>query len=227
MVLQRAEVLDSAYARDCAVMVERHLKARGIDDPLLLEAMGTVPREAFVPEHLQEFVYEDLALPIEFGPDHLAALYRRPHDRACRDQARRHGARGRRRIGLRRGGHEPHGQQGVRHRATRGAGEARRRQAEAARLRQCRNHLRRRHQGLARGGAVPGHHRLRRRSACPRRAEAAARDRRPPDRARRRVRVPDADPRAPHRRGSLRGGRFRRRSLRAPDRGGRLGRARA
>ena len=65
MVLQRAEVLDSAYARDRAVMVERHLKARGIDDPLLLEAMGTVPRESFVPEHLQEFVYEDFARPIE------------------------------------------------------------------------------------------------------------------------------------------------------------------
>ena len=67
MALQRAEVLDSAYARDRAVMVERHLKARGIDDPLLLEAMGTVPRESFVPEHLQEFVYEDSALPIESG----------------------------------------------------------------------------------------------------------------------------------------------------------------
>ena len=67
MALQRAEVLDSAYVRDRAVMVERHLKARGIDDPLLLEAMGTVPREAFVPEHLQEFVYEDSALPIESG----------------------------------------------------------------------------------------------------------------------------------------------------------------
>jgi protein-L-isoaspartate(D-aspartate) O-methyltransferase len=67
MALQRAEVLDSAYARDRAVMVERHLKARGIDDPLLLEGMGTVPREAFVPEHLQEFGYEDSALPIESG----------------------------------------------------------------------------------------------------------------------------------------------------------------
>ncbi len=67
MALQRAEVLDSAYARDRAFMVERHLKARGIDDPLLLEAMGTVPRETFVPDHLQEFVYEDSALPIESG----------------------------------------------------------------------------------------------------------------------------------------------------------------
>lgn len=67
MALERAEVLDSAYARDRAFMVERHLKARGIDDPLLLEAMGTVPRETFVPDHLQEFVYEDSALPIESG----------------------------------------------------------------------------------------------------------------------------------------------------------------
>ncbi|MGB0057284.1 MAG: protein-L-isoaspartate(D-aspartate) O-methyltransferase, partial [Methyloceanibacter sp.] len=67
MTAQRAEVLDSAYARDRAFMVERHLKARGIDDPLLLAAMGAVPREAFVPENLQEFVYEDSALPIEAG----------------------------------------------------------------------------------------------------------------------------------------------------------------
>ncbi|MGB6438465.1 MAG: protein-L-isoaspartate(D-aspartate) O-methyltransferase, partial [Methyloceanibacter sp.] len=67
MTAQRAEVLDSAYARDRAFMVERHLKARGIDDPLLLAAMGAVPRETFVPEHLQEFVYEDSALPIEAG----------------------------------------------------------------------------------------------------------------------------------------------------------------
>ena len=67
MTAQRAEVLDSAYARDRAFMVERHLKARGIADPLLLAAMGTVPRETFVPEHLQEFAYEDSALPIEAG----------------------------------------------------------------------------------------------------------------------------------------------------------------
>ena len=56
MTAQRTEVLDSAYARDRAFMVARHLTARGIDDPLLLAAMGAVPREAFVPEHLQEFV---------------------------------------------------------------------------------------------------------------------------------------------------------------------------
>ena len=67
MTAQHTEVLDSAYARDRAVMVSRHLRARGIEDPLLLAAMGAVPREAFVPEHLQEFSYEDSALPIEAG----------------------------------------------------------------------------------------------------------------------------------------------------------------
>src|SRR5678815_5683252 len=62
-----AEILDSAYIRDRAFMVERHLTARGISDPLLLAAMGRVPRETFVAEHLREFAYEDSALPIEAG----------------------------------------------------------------------------------------------------------------------------------------------------------------
>jgi protein-L-isoaspartate(D-aspartate) O-methyltransferase len=56
-----------AHARDRAIMVSRHLRARGIADPLVLEAMGGVPREAFVPAHLTEFAYEDSALPIEAG----------------------------------------------------------------------------------------------------------------------------------------------------------------
>ncbi len=67
MSLHREDILDSAFARDRAHMVARHLEARGISDPLLLAAMGQVPREAFVPEHLQEFTYEDSALPIEAG----------------------------------------------------------------------------------------------------------------------------------------------------------------
>jgi len=48
-------------------MVARHLQARGIADPLVLKAMGEVPREAFVPGPLQEFAYEDSPLPIEAG----------------------------------------------------------------------------------------------------------------------------------------------------------------
>ena len=55
------------HARDRAIMVARQLAARAIRDPLVLAAMGAVPREAFVPEHLADFAYEDSALSIEAG----------------------------------------------------------------------------------------------------------------------------------------------------------------
>jgi protein-L-isoaspartate(D-aspartate) O-methyltransferase len=58
---------DDPHARDRAFMVARHLEARGIEDPLVLAAMGKVPREAFVSGPLTEFAYEDSALPIEAG----------------------------------------------------------------------------------------------------------------------------------------------------------------
>ncbi|MGH6792036.1 MAG: protein-L-isoaspartate O-methyltransferase family protein, partial [Methyloceanibacter sp.] len=61
------ESADDQHARNRAIMVSRHLAARGIADPLVLAAMGKVPREAFVAEHLKEFAYEDSALPIEAG----------------------------------------------------------------------------------------------------------------------------------------------------------------
>jgi protein-L-isoaspartate(D-aspartate) O-methyltransferase len=48
-------------------MVERHVEARGVHDPAVLHALCTVPREAFLPEHLAEFAYEDTPLPIEEG----------------------------------------------------------------------------------------------------------------------------------------------------------------
>ncbi len=69
MTILRAERRDGddRHARDRAIMVARHLSARGIADPLVLKAMGEVPREAFVPERLAEFAYEDGALPIEAG----------------------------------------------------------------------------------------------------------------------------------------------------------------
>ncbi|HEY6670662.1 MAG TPA: protein-L-isoaspartate(D-aspartate) O-methyltransferase, partial [Methyloceanibacter sp.] len=55
------------HARDRAIMVAHHLEARGISDPIVLAAMGEVPREAFVSEPLAAFAYEDSALPIEAG----------------------------------------------------------------------------------------------------------------------------------------------------------------
>jgi hypothetical protein len=48
-------------------MVRHHLAARGVEDRRVLDAMGSVPREAFIPENLAEFAYEDTPLPIEEG----------------------------------------------------------------------------------------------------------------------------------------------------------------
>ncbi|HSS47316.1 MAG TPA: protein-L-isoaspartate(D-aspartate) O-methyltransferase [Thermoanaerobaculia bacterium] len=45
-------------------MVDRQIAARGVQDRRVLEAMRTVPREAFVPENLAEYAYDDSPLPI-------------------------------------------------------------------------------------------------------------------------------------------------------------------
>ena len=46
-------------------MVEGQIVSRGVRAPLVLEAMRTVPREAFLPQSLQEFAYDDSPLPID------------------------------------------------------------------------------------------------------------------------------------------------------------------
>jgi protein-L-isoaspartate(D-aspartate) O-methyltransferase len=48
-------------------MVEWQLRRRGIADDRVLDAMARVPRELFVPRHLQEDAYADAALPIGEG----------------------------------------------------------------------------------------------------------------------------------------------------------------
>jgi protein-L-isoaspartate(D-aspartate) O-methyltransferase len=57
--------MDSAQAR--YRMVEAQIARRGVSDPAVLEAMRTVPREAFVAAGFEEFAYEDSALPIAEG----------------------------------------------------------------------------------------------------------------------------------------------------------------
>lgn len=52
------------YAHQRQLMVERHLAARGIKDPRVLEAMREVPRHRFVPPHLAAKAYTPAALPI-------------------------------------------------------------------------------------------------------------------------------------------------------------------
>jgi protein-L-isoaspartate(D-aspartate) O-methyltransferase len=48
-------------------MVTAQLKHRGVHDPRVLDAMGRVPREAFVSAEMEEFAYQDSALPIGEG----------------------------------------------------------------------------------------------------------------------------------------------------------------
>jgi protein-L-isoaspartate(D-aspartate) O-methyltransferase len=48
-------------------MVEQQLRARGLSDERVLDAMRTVPREAFLPPTMREFAYRDSALPIAHG----------------------------------------------------------------------------------------------------------------------------------------------------------------
>ena len=53
---------DLSHARDR--MVEIQIAGRGVRDRGVLDAMRAVPREAFVESGLEEFAYEDGALPI-------------------------------------------------------------------------------------------------------------------------------------------------------------------
>lgn len=48
-------------------MVASQLRARGVTDERVLEAMGAIPREVFVPEAHRRDAYRDEALPIDAG----------------------------------------------------------------------------------------------------------------------------------------------------------------
>jgi len=48
-------------------MIERQLERRGLHSADVLRAMREVPREAFVPEPLQQHAYRDMPLPIDAG----------------------------------------------------------------------------------------------------------------------------------------------------------------
>ncbi|HEX7061814.1 MAG TPA: protein-L-isoaspartate(D-aspartate) O-methyltransferase [Woeseiaceae bacterium] len=60
-------IRNDAYATRRDEMVERQIAARGVRSGKVLDAMRAVPREAFVPENLREFAYEDSPLPIGSG----------------------------------------------------------------------------------------------------------------------------------------------------------------
>lgn len=50
-----------------AEMIDRHIVHRGVRSEVVLAAMRNVAREAFLPEELREFAYEDAPLPIAKG----------------------------------------------------------------------------------------------------------------------------------------------------------------
>jgi protein-L-isoaspartate(D-aspartate) O-methyltransferase len=55
------------FDRQRATMIEHQLMRRGIRDDRVLAAMGSIPRERFVPEADRHRAYEDSALPIGHG----------------------------------------------------------------------------------------------------------------------------------------------------------------
>src|SRR3989440_5021857 len=55
------------YAPQCAEMIEKQLRRRGISDEAVLAAMTAVPRHEFVPGALRSRAYEDVPLPIGGG----------------------------------------------------------------------------------------------------------------------------------------------------------------
>lgn len=52
------------YTRARRTMVERHIRAKGVSDPLVLAAMERVPRHLFVEEALRGQAYSDFPIPI-------------------------------------------------------------------------------------------------------------------------------------------------------------------
>jgi protein-L-isoaspartate(D-aspartate) O-methyltransferase len=55
------------YTSARSQMVDNQIEPRGIENPLILEAMRKVPRHEFVPENLRAVAYEDHPLPIGYG----------------------------------------------------------------------------------------------------------------------------------------------------------------
>jgi protein-L-isoaspartate O-methyltransferase len=53
------------FERKRREMVESQIAKRGVKSSAVLDAMGKVQREGFVPSYLGEFAYDDTALPIE------------------------------------------------------------------------------------------------------------------------------------------------------------------
>ncbi|MFW5828962.1 MAG: protein-L-isoaspartate(D-aspartate) O-methyltransferase, partial [Planctomycetota bacterium] len=87
-MVQLAKALRSEQQR--MHMVDHQLARRGVIDSVVLNAMRAIPREAFLPEHLHEFAYEDTPLPIAEGQTisqpYMVALMTEALDLAAEDR---------------------------------------------------------------------------------------------------------------------------------------------
>src|SRR5690348_17613572 len=61
----QSPIPDFAAAREA--MVESQLRPQGVTDPAVLEAMGTIARERFLPSHTRPLAYVDRAVAIGQG----------------------------------------------------------------------------------------------------------------------------------------------------------------
>jgi protein-L-isoaspartate(D-aspartate) O-methyltransferase len=66
-LMSGADMPETAWAQKRREMVEDQIRARGVKDRRVLEAMRKVERHLFVPSHLRHLAYEDFPLPIGEG----------------------------------------------------------------------------------------------------------------------------------------------------------------
>jgi protein-L-isoaspartate(D-aspartate) O-methyltransferase len=64
---RKSDPTDASCEEKRQEMVRSQIKARGVKNPLVLQAMQTVPRHEFVPEDRQDMAYSDRPLPIGHG----------------------------------------------------------------------------------------------------------------------------------------------------------------
>jgi protein-L-isoaspartate(D-aspartate) O-methyltransferase len=72
-------------SKEREMMVQGLVQEGLLKSPSVISAIGTVPRELFVPEHLRRYAYNDTPLPTERGQTISA-----PHGMICRALHGRH-----------------------------------------------------------------------------------------------------------------------------------------
>jgi len=64
---ETVEPTTTAYSEQRRQLVEQTIVARGVSDPVVIEAMLAVPRHEFVPPEYRDGAYQDHPLPIGYG----------------------------------------------------------------------------------------------------------------------------------------------------------------